>query len=179
MWTGTNWTSPAETNVTSPAVDGDPTVALLSDGDATDDATDDATAADTDYAYGLLYLKIAQGSYSLTEVDEIEPQVLGTLLGSIGGFWELLALVWTVFFVTSRAERGAGGRPLVKARDFLAPLKKQNEKPLRSKHQIQPGQKSPKAGDQGGGFDEEEDLAGGNFHEAAGEVEVDDVDYYE
>lgn len=189
MWTGTNWTSPADTNATSPAADGDPTAANLSDdpatddapGTATDDATDDGASADTDFAYGMLYLTVAQGSYSLTEVDDIEPQVLGTLLGSIGGFWELLLLAWTVFFVTSRGERGEGGQPMMKARDFLAPLKKQgSSKPSRSKHQqIQPGQESPKGGGQGGEFDEEEDLAGHGFDEAAGEVEVDGVEYYE
>lgn len=35
----------------------------------------------------MLYLEISQGSYSLTEVIDIDPMELGTLFGNIGGFW--------------------------------------------------------------------------------------------
>lgn len=36
---------------------------------------------------GSLHLSITQGSYSLTEVKDIDPLEIGSLLGSIGGFW--------------------------------------------------------------------------------------------
>eukprot|EP00752_Nemacystus_decipiens_P007643 g6832.t1 len=198
VWTGSDWTSSGEISATSPASDSYPTAATddattdsdstAADDDAddhyTDDATDDAatdddsTGADDDahVTYGILYLQIAQGSYSFTEVDDIEPEVVGTLLGSIGGFWELLLVAWAVCFVASRGERGAGGRPMMKARDFRASLKKQSSggEPSRSKHQIPPGQKekSPKAGGQGGELDAE----GVEFDAEDVEVDAEDVE---
>eukprot|EP00903_Cladosiphon_okamuranus_P021600 g19862.t1 len=166
MWTGTNWTSSAEA---SPAAGGDPAAANLTDDDATDDATNDATDdGDSDYAIAVLYLKISQGSYSLTEVDDIEPQILGTLLGSIGGFWELLLLGWAIFFVASRTEKGPGGEPMMHARDFLSPFKRRNNNQQRSKHQVQPGLKSPKGNGEGGEFEEEN---------SAWEADVEEVEY--
>eukprot|EP00904_Undaria_pinnatifida_P004036 jgi/Undpi1/13633/HiC_scaffold_9.g03287.m1 len=43
------------------------------------------------YAIGSLVLTITQGSYSLTEISDIDPLEIGSLLGNIGGFWELFA----------------------------------------------------------------------------------------
>ncbi|CAN0395001.1 unnamed protein product, partial [Hapterophycus canaliculatus] len=40
-----------------------------------------------DIAYGRLYLRITQGSYSLSAVEEISPLDIGTFLGNVGGFW--------------------------------------------------------------------------------------------
>jgi len=50
-----------------------------------DDAEDDGSVGD--FAMGALWLNVFQGSYSLNNVDDVQPKVLGTLLGSIGGFW--------------------------------------------------------------------------------------------
>ncbi|CAN0024831.1 unnamed protein product [Ectocarpus sp. 12 AP-2014] len=67
-----------------------------------------------DAAYGRLYLDIRQGSYSRTAIAEIDPLDIGTFLGNIGGFWELLLILWGIFFIATREER----EPKMKARDF-------------------------------------------------------------
>lgn len=38
-------------------------------------------------AVGSLFLEITQGSYSLTQVEDIEPLEIGALFGNVGGFW--------------------------------------------------------------------------------------------
>lgn len=40
-----------------------------------------------DSAIGTLFLEISQGSYSHTEVEDIEPLEIGALFGNVGGFW--------------------------------------------------------------------------------------------
>ncbi|CAM9379792.1 unnamed protein product [Ectocarpus sp. 6 AP-2014] len=67
-----------------------------------------------DPSFGRLYLDIQQGSYSRTAIAEVDPLDIGTFLGNIGGFWELLLILWGLFFITTREERG----PKMKARDF-------------------------------------------------------------
>ena len=39
------------------------------------------------YAIGYLHLTLTQGGFSLTELTDINPIDLATLLGNIGGFW--------------------------------------------------------------------------------------------
>lgn len=43
--------------------------------------------ATQDSAIGSLYLEITQGSFSNTEVEDIEPLEIGALFGNVGGFW--------------------------------------------------------------------------------------------
>ena len=39
------------------------------------------------WSAGTLILDITQGSYSLTEIRDIDPLELGTIFGNVGGFW--------------------------------------------------------------------------------------------
>lgn len=43
--------------------------------------------ATADSAFGSLFLEITQGSYSHTQVEDIEPLEIGALFGNVGGFW--------------------------------------------------------------------------------------------
>lgn len=70
------------------------------DDDYTSDSTyttDDSSNYTTDdgrswKAHGSLYLTLTQGTYSVTDIKEINPLDIGNLLGNIGGFWgELIA----------------------------------------------------------------------------------------
>eukprot|EP00904_Undaria_pinnatifida_P005830 jgi/Undpi1/2377/HiC_scaffold_13.g05758.m1 len=55
---------------------------------SSDDVYYDTMDSLTDqYATGDLFLTIAQGAYSLTEIEDIDPLEIGTLLGNFGGFW--------------------------------------------------------------------------------------------
>ncbi|CAM9809602.1 unnamed protein product [Ectocarpus sp. 4 AP-2014] len=74
--------------------------------------SEDDTLADD--AFGRLYLDIQQGAYSRTSIAEVDPLDIGTFLGNIGGFWELLLVLWGLFFIATREER----EPKMKARDF-------------------------------------------------------------
>ncbi|CAM9350825.1 unnamed protein product [Ectocarpus fasciculatus] len=67
-----------------------------------------------DHVIGRLYLDMKQGSYSHTAIKEVDPLDIGTFLGNIGGFWELLLILWGLFFIATREER----EPKMKARDF-------------------------------------------------------------
>lgn len=40
-----------------------------------------------DSAVGSLFLEVTQGSYSYTQVEDIEPLEIGALFGNVGGFW--------------------------------------------------------------------------------------------
>eukprot|EP00752_Nemacystus_decipiens_P003200 g2961.t1 len=71
-------------------------------------------------AVGTLFLEITQGSYSHTQVEDIEPLEIGALFGNVGGFWELLVLAWGVFFIT----RSRDTEPTLKARNFAKTLKR-------------------------------------------------------
>lgn len=48
---------------------------------------DSTTPSYSDVAIGALYLKIRQGSFSRTIIEEINPLDIGTFLGNVGGFW--------------------------------------------------------------------------------------------
>ncbi|CAM9647613.1 unnamed protein product, partial [Hapterophycus canaliculatus] len=74
-----------------------------------DHQSDDTTAGD--FATGMLYLQISQGSFSLIEVEDIEPQLFGTLMGNVGGFWELLLLAWGLIFISTTQAQGGGREP--------------------------------------------------------------------
>eukprot|EP00904_Undaria_pinnatifida_P004018 jgi/Undpi1/13617/HiC_scaffold_9.g03271.m1 len=82
--------------------------------------------SDTDdsgsYAIGYLHLMITQGAYSLTELTDVNPLDIGTFLGNIGGFWELLLVTWGLCFIAAKAET-----PLTRGRDFTQPIRKGKE----------------------------------------------------
>ncbi|CAM9958392.1 unnamed protein product [Laminaria digitata] len=67
-----------------------------------------------EYATGTLNLVITQGAYSLTEIKDVNPLEIGKLLGSIGGFWELLVLLWGLCYIATNSY----DEPTLKARDF-------------------------------------------------------------
>eukprot|EP00752_Nemacystus_decipiens_P003202 g2963.t1 len=71
-------------------------------------------------AIATIFLEITQGSYSHTQVEDVEPLEIGTLFGNVGGFWELLVVAWGVFFITTKAN---DTEPTLKARDFGKPGK--------------------------------------------------------
>eukprot|EP00752_Nemacystus_decipiens_P003195 g2956.t1 len=74
---------------------------------------------ETDYAYGQMNLLLTQGPYSRVSVKELSPLDLGTFFGNVGGFWELLVVLWGLFFIASRADDA----PKLKAREFIEPVK--------------------------------------------------------
>ncbi|CAN0074240.1 unnamed protein product [Ectocarpus sp. 13 AM-2016] len=79
--------------------------------------TDDAsvTSAAPDLAFGRLLLRIRQGPFSLTHIKELSPFDFGAFLGNMGGFWELLIVVWAILFITVDEQR----TPKLKVRDFI------------------------------------------------------------
>eukprot|EP00903_Cladosiphon_okamuranus_P014336 g13312.t1 len=54
--------------------------------------------------YAFLDLRIKQGPNSLETITEDAPASIGELLGDIGGFWDILLLLWPVFFVVVSQE---------------------------------------------------------------------------
>ncbi|CAM9630378.1 unnamed protein product [Scytosiphon promiscuus] len=74
-------------------------------------------------AIGRLLLKIEQAPYSLVGISDDKPLSVGSLLGNIGGFWELLLVAWAVFFVSTRSE----AEPEFRARDLADSIKKGKE----------------------------------------------------
>eukprot|EP00903_Cladosiphon_okamuranus_P022382 g20586.t1 len=67
--------------------------------------------------YGHIYLSVRQGPFAYTTITELDPLEFGTFLGNLGGFWELLIIVWGVCFVIQRQERG----PALTGRNFRIP----------------------------------------------------------
>ncbi|CAM9538946.1 unnamed protein product [Ectocarpus sp. 4 AP-2014] len=72
-----------------------------------------------EYALGYLGLNVRQGPFSLTSVEEVSPLDVGSFLGNIGGFWELLIVLWGLLFFATREDR----TPQLRARNFVQPLK--------------------------------------------------------
>ncbi|CAM9583887.1 unnamed protein product [Choristocarpus tenellus] len=48
---------------------------------------------------GLMRVRISVLDLSFLSIEEVDPLELSTVLGSIGGFWQYVLLVWGVFFV--------------------------------------------------------------------------------
>ncbi|CAM9559479.1 unnamed protein product, partial [Ectocarpus sp. 13 AM-2016] len=67
--------------------------------------------------YAFIDLRIKQGPNSLEKITEDAPVSIGELLGDIGGFWDILLLLWPVFFVVVSQEE-----PTLKPRDFRKSL---------------------------------------------------------
>ncbi|CAM9630148.1 unnamed protein product [Scytosiphon promiscuus] len=78
---------------------------------------------DEEMAIGRLALKIEQAPFSLVRISDDTPLNIGSLLGNIGGFWELLLVAWAVFFVSTRRD----SEPEFKARDLADSIKKGKE----------------------------------------------------
>eukprot|EP00904_Undaria_pinnatifida_P004014 jgi/Undpi1/13613/HiC_scaffold_9.g03267.m1 len=79
----------------------------------TNDSFNASTNDNEAYAFGFLYLTVTQGSHSLTELKDISPFDAATVIGNIGGFWELLLVAWGLCFISSRPTA-----PTLKARDL-------------------------------------------------------------
>ncbi|CAB1103830.1 unnamed protein product [Ectocarpus sp. CCAP 1310/34] len=72
-----------------------------------------------EYALGYLKLMVRQGPFSLTSVEEVSPLDVGSFFGNLGGFWELLLVLWGLLFFATRQDR----TPQLRARNFIQPLK--------------------------------------------------------
>ncbi|CAM9830305.1 unnamed protein product [Ectocarpus sp. 13 AM-2016] len=72
-------------------------------------------AADPDIArpYPKLALLVYQETNSLLTSKEIDPLDLAELFGTVGGFWDLLLILWPIFFVASSRQA-----PHLKGRSF-------------------------------------------------------------
>ncbi|CAM9883937.1 unnamed protein product [Scytosiphon promiscuus] len=79
----------------------------------------DAISNSVDLAIGSLYLQIRQGVFSRTEIEELDPLDVGTFLGNVGGFWELLIIFWGLIFIATRENR----EPELKARNFAKSIR--------------------------------------------------------
>eukprot|EP00904_Undaria_pinnatifida_P010737 jgi/Undpi1/6794/HiC_scaffold_21.g09270.m1 len=85
----------------------------------TDDGHNDSYAqADDSYARGYLHLTLTQGTYSVTDIRDIDPDI-GNLLGNIGGFWELVLVAWGVCFIATRVDI-----PTHRGRNFTKVIRK-------------------------------------------------------
>ncbi|CAN0341888.1 unnamed protein product [Pylaiella littoralis] len=69
--------------------------------------------------YAFIDLRIKQGPNSLETITEDAPVPIGELLGDIGGFWDILLLLWPLFFVVVSQQE-----PTLKPRDFRKALQK-------------------------------------------------------
>lgn len=68
-----------------------------------DERTEKITGIQKPYAH--LHFEIAQDPDSLEIITENDPLDIATILGNIGGFWDLLRIFWPIFFVvTSRQD---------------------------------------------------------------------------
>ncbi|CAN0229685.1 unnamed protein product [Ectocarpus sp. 12 AP-2014] len=63
--------------------------------------------------YAHLALQIQQETNSLQSITEIDPVDIATLLGNVGGFWDLLLILWPIFFVVASRQP-----PQLKLRSF-------------------------------------------------------------
>ena len=73
--------------------------------------TANITGIQAPFAY--LSLELQQESNSLIVITEIDPLDLAEILGEIGGFWDLILIVWPIFFVAVSYEP-----PHLKPRNF-------------------------------------------------------------
>ncbi|CAM9988709.1 unnamed protein product [Ascophyllum nodosum] len=74
---------------------------------------------------GTLFLGITQGSYAYITVTDVNPLELSTILGNIGGFWELLVIAWGFCFMSA-----LGNQPKRKARNFSMSFRRGSSKSM-------------------------------------------------
>eukprot|EP00904_Undaria_pinnatifida_P010891 jgi/Undpi1/6932/HiC_scaffold_21.g09406.m1 len=63
--------------------------------------------------YAYLAMEIQQEPNSLQIITEIDPLDVAEMLGNVGGFWDLILILWPIFFVAATREG-----PRVKPRNF-------------------------------------------------------------
>ncbi|CAM9827146.1 unnamed protein product, partial [Hapterophycus canaliculatus] len=63
--------------------------------------------------YAWLSFEIAQSTNSLMEIRQIDPLEVAEMFGNVGGFWDLLLILWPIFFVTASRQQ-----PHLKVRNF-------------------------------------------------------------
>ncbi|CAM9243448.1 unnamed protein product [Scytosiphon promiscuus] len=78
-----------------------------------------ATIDQEEIIVGSLFLGVEQALYSLVEISDDKPLSVGSLLGNIGGFWELLLVAWGVFFISTMRQ----SEPEFKARNLRKAIK--------------------------------------------------------
>ncbi|CAM9737189.1 unnamed protein product [Ectocarpus sp. 8 AP-2014] len=76
-----------------------------------DKRTDNITGIASPYAW--LSMEIAQTTDSLEEITEINPLEIAELFGNVGGFWDLLLMLWPIFFISASRQD-----PHLKVRNF-------------------------------------------------------------
>ena len=68
-------------------------------------------------------MELQQEPNSLVLVTEIDPLNMAEILGQVGGFWDLILILWPFFFVAA-----SQGTPHLKPRNFLKSAVRAKEK---------------------------------------------------
>eukprot|EP00904_Undaria_pinnatifida_P000588 jgi/Undpi1/1052/HiC_scaffold_10.g04515.m1 len=83
----------------------------------------DASITGITSPYAWLSMEIAQEENSLEDITEIDPLQIAEIFGNVGGFWDLLLLLWPIFFVAATRED-----PHLKARSFRKSIARGSER---------------------------------------------------
>ncbi|CAM9511484.1 unnamed protein product, partial [Ectocarpus fasciculatus] len=86
-----------------------------------DKRTDNITGITSPYAW--LSMEIAQSTDSLEEITEINPLEIAELFGNVGGFWDLLLMLWPIFFISASRQD-----PHLKVRNFKKSVTRGSER---------------------------------------------------
>ncbi|CAN0356024.1 unnamed protein product, partial [Ascophyllum nodosum] len=73
--------------------------------------------------YAYMKMQLQQESDSLVEITEIDPLDVAEILGQVGGFWDLILILWPLLFVAASEEI-----PNLKPRNFLKSVVRAKEK---------------------------------------------------
>ncbi|CAN0053200.1 unnamed protein product, partial [Ascophyllum nodosum] len=73
--------------------------------------------------YAYMKMQLQQESDSLVEITEIDPLDVAEILGQVGGFWDLILILWPLLFVAASEEI-----PNLKPRNFLKSAVRAKEK---------------------------------------------------
>ena len=73
--------------------------------------------------YAYMKMQLQQESDSLILVTEIDPLDMAEILGQVGGFWDLILILWPIFFVAASPET-----PHLKPRNFRKSAVRAKEK---------------------------------------------------
>lgn len=76
----------------------------------------DEVKANITHPYAHLAFQLQQEPNSYQIVTEIDPFDIAEMLGNIGGFWDLILILWPIFFVAATRQE-----PHLKPRDFKKP----------------------------------------------------------
>ncbi|CAN0176299.1 unnamed protein product, partial [Ascophyllum nodosum] len=83
--------------------------------------TENITGIQAPYAY--MKMQLQQESDSLVEITEIDPLDVAEILGQVGGFWDLILILWPLLFVAASEEI-----PNLKPRNFRKSVVRAKEK---------------------------------------------------